>query len=34
MGEHALGGAGDVAALVAFAARTVCVTALGWLTLS
>ena len=34
MGEHALGGAGDVAARVAVAAFTVCVTALGWLTLS
>ena len=34
MGEHALGAAGDVAARVAFAALTVCVTALGWLTLS
>ena len=34
VGEHALGGAGDVAARVAFAALTVCVTALGWLTLS
>ena len=33
MGEHALGQTGDIAALVAFAALTVCVTALGWLTL-
>ena len=31
MGEHALGQTGDIAALAAF---TVCVTALGWLTLS
>jgi hypothetical protein len=33
MGEHAPGQTGDIAALVAFAALTVCVTALGWLTL-
>lgn len=31
MGEHALGQTGDIAALAAF---TVCVTALGWLTLN
>jgi hypothetical protein len=32
IGEHALGGAGDVAALLAFVALTACVIALGWLT--